>query len=53
VSNKRVINKLRTGKNLEGSSFDPILRYFPSICLQRLRKTTKTSVRIAGLQAKI
>jgi hypothetical protein len=29
------------------------LRYYPGIHLKGLRKTTKTSVRIAGLQAKI
>jgi hypothetical protein len=28
----------------------PTLRYYPGICLEGLRKTTKTSVRIAGLQ---
>jgi len=31
----------------------PNLRYYPGICLEGLRKTTKNSVRIAGLQAKI
>jgi hypothetical protein len=29
------------------------LRYYPGICLEGLRKTTKTSVRIAGLRAEI
>jgi hypothetical protein len=29
------------------------LRYYPAVCLKRLRKTTKTSVRIAGLQTEI
>jgi hypothetical protein len=28
------------------------LRYYPSICLEGLRKTTKTSARIASLWAK-
>jgi hypothetical protein len=28
----------------------PNLRHYPNICLQGLRKTTKTSVKIAGLQ---
>jgi hypothetical protein len=31
----------------------PKLRYYPGICLEGLRKTTKTSVRIAGLRVKI
>jgi hypothetical protein len=31
----------------------PNLRYYPGICLEGLTKTTKTSVRIAGLQNKI
>jgi hypothetical protein len=31
----------------------PNLRYYPGICLEGLRKTRKTSVRIANLQAKI
>jgi hypothetical protein len=39
--------------DLEGSGGGLILRYFPGIRLERLRKTTKNSVRIAGLQAKI
>jgi hypothetical protein len=30
-----------------------ILRYYPTICLEGLRKTTKTSVRIAVLWAEI
>jgi hypothetical protein len=29
------------------------LRYYSGICLEGLRKTTKTSVRIAGLHAEI
>jgi hypothetical protein len=31
----------------------PDLRYYPSICLEGLRKTMKNSVRIASLHAKI
>jgi hypothetical protein len=31
----------------------PDLKYYPGICLERLRKAMTTSVRIAGLQAKI
>jgi hypothetical protein len=30
-----------------------MLRYYPSIHLEELRKITKTSVKIAGLRAKI
>jgi hypothetical protein len=33
---------------MEGNSRGVILRHFPSIYLEGLRKTTKTSVRIAG-----
>jgi hypothetical protein len=31
----------------------PNLRYYPCICLEKLRKITKTSVRTSGLRAKI
>jgi hypothetical protein len=31
----------------------PNLRYYPAICLEGLRKTSKTSIRIAGLQAEV
>jgi hypothetical protein len=40
-------------EDVEGSSHSLILRYYPGICLVGLRKTTKNSVRIAGLWAKI
>jgi hypothetical protein len=36
-----------------GSSHGLILRYYPNTLLEGLRKTTKISVRIAVLQAKI
>jgi hypothetical protein len=38
-------------KNVEGSGGGLILKHYPGICLEGLRKTTKTSVRIAGLRA--
>jgi hypothetical protein len=41
ASNEGVINKRLIGKDLEGSSCDLILRNYPSICLEKLRKTTK------------
>jgi hypothetical protein len=31
----------------------PTLRYYPDICLEGPRKTTKTSVKINGLQTEI
>jgi hypothetical protein len=31
----------RIGKNVEGSGRGPVLRYYPGICLEGLRKTTK------------
>jgi hypothetical protein len=39
------------GKNLEGSGCGIILGYHPDILLERLRKITKNSVKIAGLLA--
>jgi hypothetical protein len=37
-------------KNLEGSGRGLIVRYYPSIRLEGLKKATKPSVRIAGLR---
>jgi hypothetical protein len=36
-----------------GSGRDPILMYYYAIRLEELRKTIKTSIKIAGLQAEI
>jgi hypothetical protein len=41
------------GNEMEGSGRGLILRYYPSICVEELRKTTKYLNRIAGLQAQI
>jgi hypothetical protein len=41
VSNEGVRSKLWVGKVLEGSSHGPILRYYPGICLEELKKTMK------------
>jgi hypothetical protein len=41
------------GKDLEHSGRGLILSYYPGICQEGLRKTTKTSDRIAGLQVEI
>jgi hypothetical protein len=38
---------------LEENGHGLILRYYPYICLEKLRKTKKTSVRIAGLLLEI
>jgi hypothetical protein len=40
-------------KGLEGSDRGLILRYYPGICLEGLRKNTKCSVRIADLRGEI
>jgi hypothetical protein len=40
--NDRVISEWWIGKDLEGSGHDLILRYYPGICLEGLRKTMKT-----------
>jgi hypothetical protein len=40
-------------KNVQGSGCGLILRYYPGICVERLRKTTEDQVRIAGLCAEI
>jgi hypothetical protein len=36
-----MIDEWLIGKNLEGSSYDVIMRYCPGIFLERLRKATK------------
>jgi hypothetical protein len=41
------------GKDLEENWHGLILRYYPSIRLEILRKTAKPSVRIVGLRAEI
>jgi hypothetical protein len=41
VSNDRVISDWRIGKELEGGGRGIILRYYPSIRLEGLRKTTR------------
>jgi hypothetical protein len=54
AANEMVIRELRTVKGLEESCHGLIWRYFlPGICLEGLRKTMKTSVRTACLQADI
>jgi hypothetical protein len=40
-------------EDAEGSGRGLILRYYPGICLEELKKTTKTSVMIAGLRADV
>jgi hypothetical protein len=40
-------------RGVEGSSHGLISRYYPNICLEGLKKTTKPSVKIAGLWAEI
>jgi hypothetical protein len=39
------------GKNVKGKGRDLILRYYPGIHLEGLRKSTETSVTKAGLRA--
>jgi hypothetical protein len=39
--------------NYKRSSSGQILRYYAGICLERLRKTMKASVRIVGLRPEI
>jgi hypothetical protein len=42
------------GKDVEGSGCGPISgTYSSGVCLEGLRKTTKTAVSIAGLRAEI
>jgi hypothetical protein len=44
---------MRNGKDLEGRGRGLILRNYPGIRLEELRKTTKNYVITAGLQAEI
>jgi hypothetical protein len=53
ASNEMIIDKRRIGKDVEGNSRSLILRFCPGIYLEGLTKSTKTSVRIAGLRAEI
>jgi hypothetical protein len=53
ASNKRVIREWWIWKDLEGRGRSLILRYYPGIHLEGLRKTTKTLVRIPGLRAEV
>jgi hypothetical protein len=53
ASNKRVIREWWIWKDLEGRGRGLILRYYPGIHLEGLRKTTKTLVRIPGLRAEV
>jgi hypothetical protein len=49
--NDRMVCEWRgTGRDLVGSGCGLTLRYYPGIRLEGLRKTTKTSTRIAGRQ---
>jgi hypothetical protein len=48
-----VINERRIGKDFDARFRGLILMYYPGIRLNELRKTTKISVGIAGLQVKI
>jgi hypothetical protein len=41
ASNERVTGEWWIGKDVEGSDHGLILRYYPSICLEVLRKTMK------------
>jgi hypothetical protein len=49
----KVISEWQNGKDLDGSGNGLILRYRPDFWLEGLRKTAKTSVRLAGLRAEI
>jgi hypothetical protein len=40
-------------KDLEEKDRGLFLKYYPGICLQKLRKIVQTSIRLAGLQAEI
>jgi hypothetical protein len=53
VYNDRLTGKLLIEKDLDGSGRGLLLRYYPGIRLKGVRKARKTSVRIAGLRAKI
>jgi hypothetical protein len=47
-SNKRVICEWRIGKEVEEGVRGLILRYYPSTCMEVLRKTTKTLSQDSG-----
>jgi hypothetical protein len=49
IKKKRVVSELWIGNDLEGSCLGIILKYYPGIRLERLRKSKKTSDRIASL----
>jgi hypothetical protein len=53
VSNEGMISEWWIGKDVEGSGRGLILREYPRISLEGLRKLQKPSVRIAGIRAKI
>jgi hypothetical protein len=48
-----IVRTLQNGKDAEGSGRGLILRHYPSIYVERVRKTTRTSVMTAGLRADI
>jgi hypothetical protein len=45
------MNEWRIGKDLEGNGRGLILRCYPYICLEGLKKATKTLSQVAGLLA--
>jgi hypothetical protein len=53
ASYEGLLSELWIANDLEGRGRGLILSYYPSICLEELRKTTTPSVRIAGLRAEI
>jgi hypothetical protein len=53
LSNQGVVSEQWIENDMEGSCRGLTVRYYPSICLKGLRKTTKNSVRIACLWAEI
>jgi hypothetical protein len=53
ASNEGVINEWWIGNDGEESGCGLHLTYYPIICMEVLRKTTKTSARITGLRTKI
>jgi hypothetical protein len=48
-----MISEGQIRKDMEGSGHGVIKRCYLGICLEELRKNTKTSVRITGLWAEI
>jgi hypothetical protein len=52
ASNEGVISKLRVGKDVGESGRGLILKHYPSICLEGLRKT-KENFRLVGLWTEI